>query len=192
LQLISSLLNLQAARITDPAVANLFAESRNRVRSMAMVHENLYRAGSFAGVAMAPHIQNLCRQLAQAYGTNEQRVELSTRCDDVQLGLDRAVSCGLIVNELVSNALKHAFPPGRAGRVRVELTVVDAERCRLIVTDDGVGFPPHIDIRQAESLGLQLVFDLTQQLHGIVDLQRDNGTAFTITFDARRHTTRES
>jgi len=98
LQLISSLLSLQAARIDEPAVAELFAESRNRVRSMALVHENLYRAGNFARISMATHIQNLCSHLTLAYGMHSRRVELAIRIGDVQLDLDRAVTCGLIVN----------------------------------------------------------------------------------------------
>ena len=111
LQLINSLLSLQAARIADPAVAELFAESRNRVRSMALVHENLYRAGNFARIPMRAHIQNLAAHLIRAYGLQSRHIELSTGIDDIELDLDQAVSIGLIINELVSNALKHAFPP---------------------------------------------------------------------------------
>ena len=121
LQLISSLLNLQAAGIADPAVAEHFVDSRNRVRAMALVHENLYRAGNFARVPMRAHIQNLSAHLIRAYGLNSRHVELATEIDDVELDLDRAISTGLIISELVSNALKHAFPDGRAGRVRIVL-----------------------------------------------------------------------
>ena len=186
LQLISSLLSLQAARIAEPAVAELFAESRNRVRSMALVHENLYRAGNFARISMATHIQNLCADSARAYGMNGRRVELASRIGDVELDLDRAVSCGLIVNELVSNALKHAFPDGRAGRVCVELEPFGGERHVLVVGDDGVGLPADLDCHRADTLGLQLVDDLTRQLHGNIRVDRDGGTTFTITFDTDR------
>jgi PAS domain S-box-containing protein len=191
LQLISSLLSLQAARIEDPAVAELFAESRNRVRSMALVHENLYRAGDFARILMATHIQNLCVHLTHAYGMHSPRVELAIRIGDVQLDLDRAVSCSLIVNELVSNALKHAFPDGRAGRLCVELQPLGDQQHVLVVGDNGVGLPPELDPRRSDSLGLQLVDDLTQQLRGIVAVNRDGGTTFTITFDADRRGERE-
>src|SRR3954451_21353769 len=102
LQLISSLLSLQASRVTDREVAELFADSRNRVRSMAMVHENLYRAGNFARIMMAPHVRNLCAHLAQAYDARRVGVEMHIAVDDVQLDMNRAVSCGLIINELVS------------------------------------------------------------------------------------------
>ena len=184
LQLICSLLNLQASRIADPAVAELFVDSRNRVRSMALVHENLYRAGNFARVPMAAHIGKLCAQLARAYGADESRVMLSCEVEDIQLGLNRAVSCGLIVNELVSNALKHAFPGDRRGQVRVTLQTTPEGRCALGVSDDGVGLPGNIELATADSLGLQLVDDLTAQLHGEVVARRDVGTSFVVTFDA--------
>ncbi|SEE89121.1 Predicted ATPase [Burkholderia sp. WP9] len=184
LQLISSLLNLQAARVTDKAVAELFADSRNRVRSMALVHENLYRAGNFARIEMATHVKNLCGHLARAYDMRQMEVELSVEVDDVQLDMNRAVSCGLIINELVSNALKHAFPHGRGGCVRVELGALDNERCRLTVADDGVGIAPEFSLEEADSLGLQLVHDLTHQLHGTVELSRGGGTTCSILFNA--------
>jgi two-component sensor histidine kinase len=158
---------------------------------MALVHENLYRAGDFARILMATHIQNLCVHLTHAYGMHSPRVELAIRIGDVQLDLDRAVSCSLIVNELVSNALKHAFPDGRAGLLRVELQPLGDQQHVLVVEDNGVGLPPELDPRRSDSLGLQLVDDLTQQLRGIVAVNRDGGTTFTITFDADRRGERE-
>jgi two-component sensor histidine kinase len=183
LQLISSLLNLQASRVTDRSVAELFADSRNRVRSMALVHENLYRAGNFARIVMATHVKNLCGHLARAYDMRQMAVELQIEVDDVQLDMNRAVSCGLIINELVSNALKHAFPDGRGGCVRVELGMVDETQCRLTVADDGVGIAPDFSLNEADSLGLQLVHDLTHQLHGTLELSRMGGTACSILFN---------
>ncbi|HEX7910510.1 MAG TPA: AAA family ATPase [Paraburkholderia sp.] len=184
LQLISSLLNLQASRVTDKSVADLFADSRNRVRSMALVHENLYRAGNFARIAMATHVKNLCGHLARAFDMRQMGVDLQVEVDDVQLDMNRAVSCGLIINELVSNALKHAFPDGRGGCVRVELALVGEGRCRLSVADDGVGIAPEFSLDDADSLGLQLVHDLTHQLHGTLELSRTGGTSCSIVFNA--------
>ena len=186
LQLISSLLNLQAARITDPAVAELFADSRNRVRSMALVHENLYRAGNFARIPMASHVEKLCAHLTSAYGTRNQGVELAVRVEEMDLDLEQAVSCGLIINEVVSNALKHAFPDGRPGRVSIELDRVGDRRVVLTVRDDGVGLPPSFDVGQVDTLGLQLVRDLIDQLRGTVQVSRDAGTVFTMAFDENR------
>jgi predicted ATPase/two-component sensor histidine kinase len=182
LQLISSLLSLQAARVADRSTAELFADSRNRVRSMAMVHENLYRAGNFARIDMAGHVRNLCGHLARVYELSKLNITLDVVVDDVQLDMNRAVSCGLIINELVSNALKHAFPDGRSGRLRVELVLGDDRECRLGVFDDGVGLSTDFSFERADSLGLQLVSDLARQLHASIQLDRNAGTNFNIHF----------
>ncbi|MDZ5455925.1 AAA family ATPase [Azohydromonas lata] len=182
LQLISSLLSLQAGRSNDPVVAELLLESRNRVRSMALVHENLYRAGNFARIPMPGHLQNLCAQLVRAYGMDARRIATRVAVDDVLLDLDRAVCCGLIVNELVSNALKHAFPGGRGGTIDVALRAGEDGRCEISVADDGTGLPADIDVEQAQTLGLQLVGDLTQQLHGRLHVDNAPGARFRIIF----------
>ena len=183
LQLISSMLNLQSARVSDPEVAALFADSRNRVRAMALVHENLYRAGNFARIPMSSHIQTLCAQLTRAYEVRGRGVKLETEIEDVHLDLNRAVSCGLIVNELVSNALKHAFPNDRDGTIAVEFKLLNDKGYVLTVRDDGIGLPAGFDPGRCDSLGLQLVQDLSQQLHGTmaVDSARP-GTTFTLVF----------
>ncbi|HEY6877307.1 MAG TPA: histidine kinase dimerization/phosphoacceptor domain -containing protein, partial [Polyangiales bacterium] len=191
LQLISSMLNLQASRIKDPAVAELLADSRNRVRSMALVHENLYRAGNFSKIPMASHLKTLCAQLMRAYGDPAQRVVLAVEVDELQLDMSRAVSCGLIVNELVSNALKHAFPHGRTGRVQIKVERQASGRHILRVSDDGVGLPPEFDFARGHTLGLQLVSDLTQQLRGSIEVSRSQGTSFSICFDEASRTGRE-
>ncbi|PWC31069.1 AAA family ATPase [Azospirillum sp. TSO35-2] len=181
LQLVTSLLNLQASRITDKAVAALFADSRDRVRSMALVHENLYRLGNFARIPMKAHLDSVCAHLLRAYAVQGGTVRLVTELEDVQLDLDRAVPCGLIVNELVSNALKHAFPHGRTGTVRVTLSAVDRQ-CVLSVLDDGAGLPDGYDADTVDTVGLQLVSDLTHQLHGTLRYVSTRGSEFTVTF----------
>ena len=190
LQLIGSMLSLQASRIKDPAVAELFADSRNRVRSMALVHENLYRAGNFAKIPMASHVRALCAELSRAYLTPGRDVELVIAVGDMHLDMNRAVACGLIINELLSNALKHAFPQGRPGLIRIEVELHDG-RYSLRVQDDGVGLPAGFDFNRSESLGLQLVSDLTRQLRGTIEVVRDSGTTFVIEFEEvrpeRRH-----
>ena len=182
LQLITSLLNLQAARVTDPTVATLFAESRDRVRSMALVHENLYRLGNFARVPMKPHLESVCGQLFRAYAPTTGQIVLQLDIDEVQLDLDRAVACGLIVNELVSNALKHAFPDGRRGTIWISLQALAANECLLRVRDDGVGMSKSFDPKTADTLGLQLVSDLADQLHGNVAMRGLESVDVAITF----------
>jgi predicted ATPase/two-component sensor histidine kinase len=191
LQLISSLLSLQAVRVRDPAVAELFAESRDRVRSMALVHENLYRLGNFARVPMKPQLESVCAQLFRAYAPNPEQISLHLDIDEVQLDLDRAIACGLIVNELVSNALKHAFPDGRRGGLWISLQSLEADDCLLRIRDDGVGMSKSFDLKTAETLGLQLVNDLADQLHGSVAMRGLDGVDIAITFQtaAGRKTT---
>jgi predicted ATPase/two-component sensor histidine kinase len=184
LQLISSLLNLQAERVTDKAVAELFADSRNRVRSMAMVHENLYRAGNFARISMTQHVTTLCGHLARVYDMGRLGVDMQIAVDDIQLDMKRAVSCGLIINELVSNALKHAFREQRGGVLRIELTALDNQRCELRVADDGVGLAPGFSFERDETLGLRLVHDLVLQLRGSIEVSQQHGSIFTIHFNA--------
>jgi predicted ATPase/two-component sensor histidine kinase len=184
LQLISSLLNRQAGHIADPAVAGLFHESRNRVRAMALVHENLYRAGNYARVPMGEHVINLCRQIARAYGLNAGRIALTTEADDMQLDLDRAVSCGLLINELITNALKHAFPHDGGGTIHVRLQRQSGNLCLLTVRDDGAGMAGDSAAAAAPagSLGLQLIQDLTDQLGGSKTVEHLGGTRVAITF----------
>lgn len=181
LQLVTSLLNLQARRIEDEAVAALFADSRDRVRSMALVHENLYRLGNFARVPMREHLESVCAHLLRAYSQQAGAVRLETDMDDLKLDLDRAVPCGLIVNELVSNALKHAFPGGRGGVLSVGLAS-DGRDCRLSVRDDGVGLPEGYDPDRMDTVGFELVADLTSQLHGNLKYSSRTGTEFIVTF----------
>jgi PAS domain S-box-containing protein len=185
LQLISSLLSLQADRIDDVEVAKLFENSRDRVRSMALVHENLYRAGNFANISMRSHVRNLCEQLASAYGVQKENVRLSIDVEEIELDLDQGVSVGLIINELLSNALKHAFPNGHTGEIIIKFSAHD-ERYRLIVRDNGIGLPLESGGATDETLGLQLIHDLVDQLHGSLEIIRSPGAAFDMSFPANR------
>ena len=164
-------------------MAELFADSRNRVRSMALVHENLYRAGNFAKIPMASHLRALCAELARSYASPVRAVDLQIEVGDLHLDMSRAIACGLIVNELVSNALKHAFPVDEPGRISIRVEPLGEGRHVLRVQDDGVGLPEGLDFGRADSLGLQLVGDLTRQLRGTISIVRERGTTFSIAFD---------
>jgi predicted ATPase/two-component sensor histidine kinase len=184
LQLVSSLLSLQSSRVSDPVVAELLLESRNRVRSMALVHENLYQAGNLSLIPMDVHLKKLCAHLSRAYNLHPQQIEVRVTAGDLHLNMDQAVPCSLIVNELVSNALKHAFPNGSSGLVSVEFSAVSSGKCKLMVADSGVGLPADFDLRNSSTLGLQLVQDLAAQLHTDVDVVRGSGgTSFRLSFD---------
>ncbi len=188
LQVISSLLQLQSRHVKDPRALELFKESQNRVRSMGLIHEKLYRSRDLARIDMADYVRNLTDHLLHSYGFRDDALTLDVAIDDVRLSIDTVVPCGLLIHELVSNALKHAFPE-RRGAIRVELRVGPNGRYTLAVSDDGVGIPETLDYRESDSLGLQLVTALAEQLDGDVTLDRERGTTFTIVFGATREET---
>jgi two-component sensor histidine kinase len=185
LQIISSLLALQANQLGSDAHAAAFVESQNRVRAMALVHEDLYRSGDLARIRLAPHLAGLCAHLYRSYAVDPHRIALRLDVADVALTLDHAVPCGLVINELVSNALRHAFPGERTGAITVQLSTVPGGAYRLVVADDGVGLPAAAGRDPAAgTLGLQLVDDLVEQLGGKLTIDRGaHGARFEVTFD---------
>jgi PAS domain S-box-containing protein len=181
LQIVSSMLNLQMGQLKDPEARDLFQESQSRVRSIALFHEKLYQSKDLARVDIAEYLKGLSTGLLATYGIHPDQVVLSARVDDIPMGVDSAISCGLIVNELLSNALKHAFPEGRKGEVRIGLHA-EGPRLVLEVRDNGIGFPPALDFRSQNTLGLRLVCILTEQLRGTIELDRREGTRFVVRF----------
>lgn len=182
LQIISSLLNLQSEHIKDEQYAEMLEDSQNRIRSMALIHETLYQSGNLAHIDFDEYISNLVHALVRSYKVAD-RIAVIIEVEDVSVGIDAAVSCGLIINELVSNALKHAFPDGRKGKVKIVLRSSNSV-VELTVSDNGVGIPEGIDFRTTESLGLDLVLTLAEeQLHGEITLDKRGGTTFFITFE---------
>ena len=188
LQVISSLLRLQERDIEDEKYSEMFQDSRNRIRSMALIHEKLYRSENFANIDFAEYIKSLTSDLFRAYkGTGRIAFKMDIE-EDVSLSIDTAIPCGLIINELVSNSLKHAFPEGREGEIGISIRSIEDE-LELVVSDNGVGMPQNLDIRKTESLGLHLVSILAEgQLHGEINLDRSEGTLFTIKFKETRDT----
>jgi len=184
LQIISSLLNLQAGYIQDKPYADMFEESRNRIRSMAFVHERLYRGKDITSVPSDEYIKDVVSALFRSYGVNPEKIALKMNIGDVVLGIGSAIPCGLIINELVSNALKFAFPQGRKGEIQVALQATDKDEILLTVSDNGVGMPENLDLAKAESLGLKLVKILTDQMGGKLQINRNQGTTFQINFRA--------
>ena len=184
LQVVSSLLNLQAQSVTDQAMVALLHDSQSRVKAMALVHETLYRSPDLARVDFASYARTLATQLLRTYAAQAGTVTLRVEAENCLLDVDAAVPCGLILNELVSNALKHAFPSGQPGRLEVEVRPVAAGRVSFSVSDDGVGFPPEVDFQNSPSLGLRLVATLVDQLGGTLVLNARAGTQFLIEFPA--------
>jgi PAS domain S-box-containing protein len=184
LQITSSLLRLQAARIPVTEAQQFLRESQDRIRSMALVHEMLYRSEDLARIDFGEYARSLVQQLLRSYGVDVRRVTHAVDIEHVLLGVDEAMPCGLMINELVANSLKHAFPENRSGRVWVRMEA-DDRVCTLRVGDDGVGFPAETDFRETQTLGLQLVRTLTDQLEGTISLGREEGTEFSISFPRR-------
>ncbi len=182
LQIVHSLLDLQSTSLTDPAAVGLMRESQNRIRSMALIHQTLYESKDFARVDFGRFLDTLVPTLVSSYGVVSANLALSIEASEVQLPINAAIPCGLIVNELISNALKHAFPKARGGEITIRLGYESPQRVQLTVSDDGVGIPPEFEIVSATSLGLQLVTLLVDQLAGELSVQRVNPTRFAITF----------
>ncbi len=184
LQIISSLLHLQATATDDPTIQMQYQDSQNRIRSMALIHERLYRSGNLASIDFSPYLHDLADSLVQTYRSQSQRLKLKIETDPVLLDIDTAVTCGLLVNELVSNAFKHAFPDGRDGEIAVEMRYGVDGQYRLTVCDNGIGLPADVDLLQSKTLGLQLVANLTKQLGGTISLSTDEGTSVVASFSA--------
>jgi PAS domain S-box-containing protein len=178
LQIVSSLLNLQASSIRDPVDLALFEESVDRIRSMALIHDRLYKSHDLAGIEFREYIESLVMSLFHLYG--HPNIDFRAEVQDVRLSIDTAIPCGLIINELVTNALKHAFPGRRRGIITVSLATRANGDVELCVADDGVGIPEDVDARNTTSLGLQLVNILTGQLTATLEIRRGNGTTFSI------------
>jgi PAS domain S-box-containing protein len=187
LQIISSLLSLQSDHIQDPEALASFRDSQSRIRSMALIHERLYRAPDLARIDFGEYVHNLATYLFRVYGVAAQSIRLDVQARSIFLDVDTAVSCGLIVNELISNSLKHAFAPGQKGQINVRLNQPGRGPMTIEVADDGVGLPPDIDIRTRDSLGLQLVRTLVDQLDGTMKVNGQGGTVFRIEFAVSRN-----
>ncbi|MFW6122014.1 MAG: histidine kinase dimerization/phosphoacceptor domain -containing protein, partial [Petrotogales bacterium] len=182
LQLISSLLNLQSEQGKDEHVTEMFRESQNRIKLMASLHEHLYQSKDLAKIDFGEYIKDLTSNLFHSYKIDPNTITLKINIHYFFMDVNTTLACSLIVNELVSNSLKHAFPSGRKGKVIVDFRL-DGSIYELIVSDNGVGFPRELDFRNTKTLGLQLVNIFVRQLKGKIKLDRTTGTKFIITFE---------
>lgn len=181
LQVISSLLSVQSKYLIDRHDVDLFRESQDRVKSMALVHEKLYQSNDLAYIDFPSYIDRLATNLFRSYGGGSGNIKLFMDVADVKLNVDTAIPCGLIVNELVTNSLKYAFPDNRNGTISIILRPENGQ-CLLEVSDDGIGIPENFRIDNSNSLGLQLVTMLSSQLDGTIAIDVTKGTRFTILF----------
>jgi PAS domain S-box-containing protein len=182
LHIVSTLLNLQFSGIPDPATRKALENSQSRVRAMALIQEQLFRSSTYGHVDFRTYTERLISSIFGALGIGEGAVRLSIEVDDVALPIDAAIPCGLILNELVSNSLKHAFRDGGAEGIDVRLRRGEGELLELRVGDDGPGLPAGVDFEKAESLGFDLVRILVRQLRGTIARESGSGCVFTVTF----------
>ncbi|MBC7865278.1 MAG: PAS domain S-box protein [Bacteroidia bacterium] len=181
LQVISSILNLQSSYVKDQKTLNLLKECQNRIKSMAFIHESLYQNKDFSAINFSEYLVMLSNNLLHSYGLIENRIKLVLDVEQVALNLDLSIPCGLIVNEIISNALKYAFPNEREGEIHISLKK-KGDKLFLSIGDNGIGLPKELDFRNTESLGLQLVVTLVEQLNGEIEVDLSSGTNFLINF----------
>jgi PAS domain S-box-containing protein len=184
MQVISGLLDLQARSNGNPELIEMLNKSQSRIRSMALVHEKLYASKDLARIDMVGYVRALSQELFQAYKINPGKIDLIVQTDgDVYVDINKAIPCGLILNELISNALKHAFPGDGPGELRIIIHETKNKEIEIVVRDNGLGLPDDVDIHQPRSMGLHLVNGLVKkQLDGQIEIRRDNGTEFRIKF----------
>jgi len=186
LQLISSLLDLQSEQIKNKDPMEMFRESQNRIKLIASLHEKLYQSKNISKINFEEYIQDLITNLFHSYKINPDAITFKTNIQNIFLDVDTTLTCSLVINELVSNSLKHAFPLGRKGEINIDFRL-DGDIYKLVVRDNGVGFPDKLDFRNTKTLGLQLVNLFVQQLKGNIELERIDGTKFIITFNYIRN-----
>lgn len=186
LQLINSLLSLQSRKINNEEISSVLVDIKNRVNSIALIHEKLYQADDLSSIDFAEYIRILTDHLAHSYPDRVSAVKLDIDQEKVFLEVSKAIPCALIVNELVTNAMKYAFPAGRRGEINVSLITAGSDKISLTVADKGVGIPGSIDINNPETLGMQIVQALVKQLKGTIKVDRKQGTKITIEFQVKR------
>src|SRR4030095_902107 len=182
LQVVSSLLKLQSGYVKDNPSYDILLDSQNRVRSMALVHQKLYQSKDFSQIDFSEYLKQLTVHLSHAFKPKNHDVEIEIKAGKVNLSIDHAIPCGLIINELVSNSLKYAFTETKPGKIKIELLESKDNTFSLTVSDNGIGLPENIDFRKTTSLGLQLVNTLVGQIDGSIEMENHQGACFNIKF----------
>ncbi len=185
LQVIQSLLSLQSFEVSDSKTRELFDESQNRIQAISRIHEMLYKSEDLARVNLTEYLDNLVNYLHHNYKAVSANVDITMDVSEISLDIDTLIPCGLIVNELVSNALKYAFPEGRKGVLCIGIEKGEGDMWTIIVRDNGIGIPEHLDIYSTRSLGMQIVTSLAKQIGGDISLKREGGTEFKIRIKGR-------
>ncbi|MDY7023028.1 MAG: histidine kinase dimerization/phosphoacceptor domain -containing protein, partial [Cyanobacteriota bacterium] len=188
LLIVCNLLEFQAESINNEQLTQALEESRNRIYSMALIHEKLYGSNNLAQIDFAEYIEQLVDYLSETYNDTNSNIKVDLKLQPIFLSIETVNPCGLIINELISNAFKHAFPDGQEGKIEVKLqTLEQMDKIVLTIADNGVGLPPNLNFQNLDSLGMQLVETLTTQLEGNLEVIRENGTMFKLTFSELKY-----
>jgi PAS domain S-box-containing protein len=183
LQIISSLLKLQAGRVNDDYVKKVYQESNNRITAMALVHEILYQSEDLAEIDLNQYIIHIAKNILKVFGTYNKHIDFKTEGDMINLGINQAVPIGLVLNEIISNSLKHAFPDVKKGEIKICSHLLENDEIELLVSDNGRGIPDCVDYRKTKTLGLKLITGLIEeQIKGTLVLSRSAGTQYAIRF----------
>jgi two-component sensor histidine kinase len=182
LQVISSLINMQVRQVTDAPTRDALEECKTRVEAIALIHEKLYQSTDYARIPFSEYARTLVMSIFQTMGVSQDSITMHIDIDTLSLTVDKAIPCGLILNELITNALKHAFPEGRGGSIQVTLRIAPSGEVTLLVADDGVGLHAAFEVTSRKSLGMDLVSTLVEQLDGRLEIIRQGGTMFSVTF----------
>jgi two-component sensor histidine kinase len=175
------LLNIQSEYVRDEEAHRLFINSLNRIKAMAMIHENIYKSINSIGIDIDKYLKDLIVYLFRFYNINAGLIKLSIDCREISLNLETAITCGLLINEIISNSFKHAFPDGRSGNVHFSVTE-SGKQIIMLVSDNGIGLTGSSNLENPDTFGLLLISTLVDQLNGVLELDRENGTKFTIKF----------
>ncbi len=182
---VSSLLNMQSNKMKEKKIQDAFKISLDRIRTMSLIHEKLYQSRDLSNINFADYINSLAMNLYHSYNINPEKIQLKKEVEDITLDINKAIPCGLAINELVTNSLKYAFPPGwdKTGLISISLKKVNNDEIELVISDNGVGMSKDIDIEKCDSLGLRLVHILIrEQLGGTVEIDKKNGTEYKLRF----------
>jgi len=183
LMVLSSLLNLQSRYYKDKDIEEVFKEIQHRAKSMALIHERLYKSDDLKHINFTEYLETLAKDLYNAYTSDKSLIKLILKIEEVELDVDISIPLGLILNEILTNSLKYAFPNGRSGEIKIELYKNKEEKIQLSVSDNGIGFPADLDYEHSDSLGMLIINSLTDQIDGKIMLEQINGTKFTVIFE---------
>ena len=183
MQVIISLLNIQADYVNNDHLTEIFGETQNRIRSMALIHDKLYRSKRMSDVDFGNYINSMILELNNFYKIDPQRIRIHQSIEDMSLEISKAIPCGLIVNELVTNSIKYAFPNKREGDIWIAASQLGTDRAKIEIKDNGVGVGGDIVLEETQSMGLRIVRILTEQLGGTIELDRETGSSYTLIFD---------